>query len=216
VSRESVALLTLTFVTGIVDAVSYLALGHVLTANMTGNVVFLGFAVAGAPGLSAARCGMSLAAFVAGAIVSGRLAGAMALRRRPWLYAAAGCEAMLLGLAALLSLSEAKTYTMIAVTAFAMGFRTGTIRRLAVPDLSTTALTTTLAAVAPDSFIAGGPDRMPGRRGGAIVCMFAGAAAGALLLCAGVALPLLVGAALSLAATLYGVGRRPPRVGAAC
>jgi uncharacterized membrane protein YoaK (UPF0700 family) len=38
----------MTAVTGVVDAVSFLALGHVFTANMTGNIVFLGFALAGA------------------------------------------------------------------------------------------------------------------------------------------------------------------------
>ena len=55
-------LVTLTVVTGLVDAVSYLALGHVFVANMTGNVVFLGFALAGAPaGLSALA---ALAAFL--------------------------------------------------------------------------------------------------------------------------------------------------------
>jgi uncharacterized membrane protein YoaK (UPF0700 family) len=45
-------LVVMTVVTGIVDAVSYLALGHVFVANMTGNVVFLGFALAGAGGLA--------------------------------------------------------------------------------------------------------------------------------------------------------------------
>ena len=40
--------LELTVVKGLVDAVSHLALGHVFVANMTGNVVFLAFAVAGA------------------------------------------------------------------------------------------------------------------------------------------------------------------------
>jgi uncharacterized membrane protein YoaK (UPF0700 family) len=40
--------LILTFVTGVVDATSYLRLGHVFVANMTGNVVFLGFGLAGA------------------------------------------------------------------------------------------------------------------------------------------------------------------------
>ena len=37
-------LLGLTVVTGLIDAFSYLALGHVFVANMTGNVVFLAFA----------------------------------------------------------------------------------------------------------------------------------------------------------------------------
>jgi uncharacterized membrane protein YoaK (UPF0700 family) len=55
-------LLALTAVTGLVDAVSYLALGHTFTANMTGNVVFLGFALARVPGLSVARSGAALAA----------------------------------------------------------------------------------------------------------------------------------------------------------
>ena len=63
--------MTLTVVTGLVDAVSYLALGHVFVANMTGNVVFLGFAVAGAPGLSAPA---ALAAFLIGASAGGRIA----------------------------------------------------------------------------------------------------------------------------------------------
>jgi hypothetical protein len=42
-------LLALTVVTGLVDAVSILRLGRVFVANMTGNVVFTGFAVTGAP-----------------------------------------------------------------------------------------------------------------------------------------------------------------------
>src|SRR2546428_7579934 len=68
------ALVVLPAATGLIDAVSYLALGHVLTANMTGNVVFLGFAVAGAPGLSIPRSAVSLGAFLAGAVAGGRLA----------------------------------------------------------------------------------------------------------------------------------------------
>jgi hypothetical protein len=36
------ALLVLTFTTGLVDAVSFLGLGHVFTTNMIGNIVLLG------------------------------------------------------------------------------------------------------------------------------------------------------------------------------
>lgn len=43
-------LLALTAVTGLVDAVSILRLGRVFVANMTGNVVFTGFALTGARG----------------------------------------------------------------------------------------------------------------------------------------------------------------------
>ena len=57
------ALLGLTVVTGLVDAISFLGLGHIFTANMTGNVVFLGFAAGGAPDISAARSIAALCAF---------------------------------------------------------------------------------------------------------------------------------------------------------
>ena len=55
-------LMGLTLVTGIVDAVSYLLLGHVFVANMTGNIVFLGFAITAPQNLSIPA---SLAATVA-------------------------------------------------------------------------------------------------------------------------------------------------------
>src|ERR1022692_4666963 len=65
-------LMILTLVSGLVDAVSYLGLGRVFTANMTGNVVVLGFAAAGAPGFSAPASLTSLGAFLLGAICAGR------------------------------------------------------------------------------------------------------------------------------------------------
>ena len=67
-------LIVLTLLTGVVDGVSYVGLGHVFVANMTGNVVFVGFALAGAHGLSAAASLISLGAFVLGAIFGGRIA----------------------------------------------------------------------------------------------------------------------------------------------
>src|SRR5258706_8166498 len=63
-----------TTTTGLIDAISYLGLGHVFTANMTGNVVFLAFAVAGAPGLSLMRSLTALVAFFIGALIGGRVA----------------------------------------------------------------------------------------------------------------------------------------------
>src|ERR1700744_3367105 len=66
-------LLALTVVTGLVDAVSILALGRVFVANMTGNVVFAGFAMAGAAGFALAASLAALAGFIAGAGAGGRL-----------------------------------------------------------------------------------------------------------------------------------------------
>src|SRR6201992_1646836 len=64
-------LICLTPGTGLVDSFSYLLLGHVFVANMTGNVVFLGFALAGAPGFSIGASLTALAAFAAGALIGG-------------------------------------------------------------------------------------------------------------------------------------------------
>ena len=66
-------LLLLTATTGLIDAVSYLGLGHVFTANMTGNVVFLAFALAGASGLSVSASLLALVSFLVGALLGGRL-----------------------------------------------------------------------------------------------------------------------------------------------
>jgi len=205
------ALLTLTAVTGLVDAVSFLGLGHVFTANMTGNVVLLAFAVAGAPGLSMARSSSSLVAFLVGAALGGRLGVAMAATsRRRWLLTVAVSEALLLAIAAIVSIgleigsatSPSRLYTVIVLTALAMGLRNATVRRLAIPDLTTTVLTLTLTAVAADSSVAGGVDPRIGRRVASIALMFAGAAVGTLLLRWGLALPLVVSAIGVLAAAV--------------
>src|SRR5437867_7362062 len=71
--RLSALLLVLTITTGVIDAISVLGLGRVFTANMTGNTVFLGFALAGVPGFSPLRSVAALAAFLVGAFVGGRL-----------------------------------------------------------------------------------------------------------------------------------------------
>jgi uncharacterized membrane protein YoaK (UPF0700 family) len=207
-----IALLALTGVTGLVDAVSFLGLGHVFTANMTGNVVFLGFAVAGAPGLSIPRSSTSLVAFLVGAALGGRLGVAMAAAsRRRWLFTVAASEAALLFAAGLVAIGfdigaatpPSRLYAMIVLTAVAMGLRNATVRRLAVPDLTTTVLTLTLTGVAAESPLAGGNNPRVGRRLASVALMFAGAAAGALLLRFGLALPLAVSGTCVLAAAAY-------------
>ena len=207
-----VALLTLTFVTGIVDAVSFLGLGHVFTANMTGNVVLLGFAVAGASGLSVARSSLSLLAFLGGAVLGGRLRLTMiTTTRRRWILTAGTLEAILLLAAAVVSMGldtvgeipSRRVYAVIVLTAAAMGLRTATVRQLAVLDMTTTVLTQTLAALAAESSVAGGANPRVGRRVGAVLLMFAGAAAGMLLLRHGLALPLVVSGVCVFAASAY-------------
>src|ERR1700693_1088731 len=96
-------LLVLTMVTGLVDAVSYLSLGHVFVANMTGNVVFLGFAVADAQDFSIPASLLAIAAFLAGALAGGRLGSSAGQHRGRLLAIATYIETALLGAALIVS-----------------------------------------------------------------------------------------------------------------
>jgi uncharacterized membrane protein YoaK (UPF0700 family) len=202
----------LTVTTGLVDAVSVLGLGRVFTANMTGNVVFLGFAAAGVPGFSIARAVVSLVGFVVGAMLGGRLGAMMAgVARRRWLLTGAVVEAGLFFVAAwvavgydMVTFTPGPTlYALIVLTAVAMGLRNATVRRLAVPDLTTTVLTLTLTGLAADSTLAGGRNPRLGRCLAAVLAIFVGSAVGAVLVSwGGLALPLVVTSACILLVTL--------------
>jgi uncharacterized membrane protein YoaK (UPF0700 family) len=212
-SRPLLAALTaLTVVSGVVDAVSYLGLGHVFTANMTGNVVILGFAAAGAPGFSIAASATSIGAFLVGAVGAGRMCLHLPSRRH-WFLIAMFTEAVLAGVAAVVAEVAGTVgtgwarFTVIAVMGFAMGVRNSTIRRMAVPDVTTTVLTLTLTGLAADSTLAGGGNPHAGRRGSAVAAMLVGAFAGAALyLHQGAAVPLsVVAVGVLVTAVLFGV-----------
>ena len=179
-----VTLLVLTVVSGLVDAVSYLGLGHVFTANMTGNVVLLGFAAAGASGFSAPACLTSLGSFLIGAAAAGRIARRLGSRRQ-LLAVAMTTEAVVTGAAAVIAAAVSvpsagwPRFTIIAALAFGIGVRNSTVRRLAVPDLTTTVLTMTLTGLAADSALGGGDGAQSARRIAAVAAMLAGALAGA-------------------------------------
>jgi uncharacterized membrane protein YoaK (UPF0700 family) len=162
-------LLTLTVVTGVVDAVSILALGRVFVANMTGNVVFAAFALVGAPGFSLSASLFALAGFLAGAYGGGVLIARLGHDRG--LLLRAGCAVELAFGAAALALAaasgdpgathgtiglaggefgEAATDALAALLAIALGVQNAVARRLAVPDMTTTVLTMTLTGVGAD------------------------------------------------------------------
>jgi len=205
-------LLLLSVTTGLVDAISVLGLGKVFTANMTGNVVFLGFAAVGTPGFRVAPYCVALAAFLTGALVAGRIGKAHAGRPlRRWLMAAASIETVLLWIAAVVAIgydvtvqpSGPQMFGIIALTALAMGFRNATIRQLKVPDLTTTVLTLTLTGLAADSTAAGGANPNWGRRIASVAAIFAGAGVGAALVThGGLVPPLLLAGALILVGTI--------------
>ncbi|MEU6139016.1 YoaK family protein [Streptomyces sp. NPDC047081] len=211
--RLVAVLLGLTVVSGLIDAVSYLGLGHVFTANMTGNVVVLGFAAAGAPGFSVPHTATSLVCFLIGATAGGRSSRWLGKgSRRRWARLTIATEAVLLGVCAAVAFAAphatATVYTLIAVTAFAMGLRNATVRKLGIPDLTTTVLTMTLTGLASDSRAGGGSGHRSPRRTASVVAMAAGAWLGAWLVTDhGLAIPLLVAAAVAGVLAVVASGR---------
>ncbi|HTX32186.1 MAG TPA: YoaK family protein [Solirubrobacteraceae bacterium] len=199
------ALLVLTLTTGLIDAVSYLGLGHVFTANMTGNIVLLGFGLAGGTGLPVVAPLVSLGAFLLGAGMGGALVKRVAGHHPRMVAAALAFEVIVLAVAALVAAvadvhpGQGSANVLIALMASAMGVRNAVVRRIAVPDLTTTVLTMTLTGLAAESKPAGGNGEGSVRRISAVLAMLLGALAGALLLKTSLALPLALAAALALA-----------------
>jgi uncharacterized membrane protein YoaK (UPF0700 family) len=179
-----VILLVMTVTTGVVDAVSILSLGRVFVANMTGNIVFVGFALAGAHGFSLSASLAALAGFLLGALGYGKALSLRSRKRSVELRNAVVCEVVLIAVA--FALAEAAgnpigggtADAMAALMATALGIQNGVVRHLAVPDLTTTVLTMTLTGIAADRQA----DRsVVSRRLLAVLAMLGGAVAGALL-----------------------------------
>jgi uncharacterized membrane protein YoaK (UPF0700 family) len=181
-------LFVLTVVTGLVDAVSYLKLGHVFVANMTGNVLFLGFAVADTTQFSVVVSLVAIGSFLLGALAAGRLGFRTGEHRGRFIAFATYAQVSVVGVAFVVSLSSSDVsggiavYALVILLAFAMGLQNATARRLGVPDLTTTVLTLTFTGLAADSHFAGGTNPNIGRRLIATAAMFVGAALGAVLI----------------------------------
>ncbi|MGZ0148118.1 YoaK family protein [Kribbella sp. WER1] len=204
------AFLGLTAATGLIDAVSYLKLGHTFVANMTGNVVFLGFAVAPQSGFRLGPPVVAVLGFVLGSLLGGRAARLLEARPRRWLGIAFGVQAGLLLVCALLvglgvlRDSGGTSYLLILALAGCFGLQNATVRHVAPKDMTTTVLTLTLTGLAADSVLGNGRAAPPYRRLGSILAMLAGAAAGALLLQASTAWVIaLAGAVVAAAATIF-------------
>jgi uncharacterized membrane protein YoaK (UPF0700 family) len=95
-----VLLVSLTVVTGLVDAFGYLSPAHVFVANMTGNVVFLGFGLAGVGDIATVASLVAILAFTIGAAIGGRASVHRAPHRGHLLAAAAAAQAGVVGAAA--------------------------------------------------------------------------------------------------------------------
>jgi uncharacterized membrane protein YoaK (UPF0700 family) len=208
-------LLALTLTTGLIDAASYLGLGHVFTANMTGNIVLLGFGLAHAGGLPVLAPAISLAAFLIGANVGGRLSLNIAERHKSVFLIGIAAEVALLLAATVLAaamdvrIGSASAYAIIALVAFAMGVRNAIVRKLAVPDMTTTVLTMTLTGLAADTLGRTAKWHQFSRRAAAVAAMLVGALVGGLLEKQSLAWPLLLAAGAGGACFgIYGLSAR--------
>jgi uncharacterized membrane protein YoaK (UPF0700 family) len=166
--ERDLMLLILTWAAGNIDAIGYLGLGRVFTANMTGNTVLLGLHLGQEQGAAALRAFVALLSFgvglVLGALIVERIRGA-----GPWppavTWALALEAAMLAAFAAGMYLTASlreviEAQALIAVSAIAMGIQSAAVRRLNVPGIATTYVTGTLTT-AVTSLIAGSRTAKP-------------------------------------------------------
>jgi uncharacterized membrane protein YoaK (UPF0700 family) len=142
-------LLTLTVLVGIVDATSIL-LANVFVASMTGNVVFLGLALAGAPGFSVGRSLLPMTAFAVGAVVGSRALRFAGTHRGRALRNVLAVKTVLAAVVTGVVIAahghfDARTRDyVIILLALSMGSQLAAIRSLSVRDLPTVVLTLTI------------------------------------------------------------------------
>jgi uncharacterized membrane protein YoaK (UPF0700 family) len=181
------ALLLLTFATGLVDAISVLHLGHVFVANMTGNVIFLGFWFVPGSGVDLTAAIVAFVGFLAGTVIGGRLARHLGHQTRLWLTATLGLEivvlvtlSMMAGMGVLSYHANTKLF-LIAGLAMTFGVQNATARQFGIQELTTTVLTSTIVGIGFDSRLAGGTGQREKLRYSVIVAMCGGAIVGATL-----------------------------------
>lgn len=202
------ALLLLTFATGLVDAVSVLVLGHVFVANMTGNVIFLGFWFVPHSGVDLTAALVAFGGFLMGTVLAGRFARHLDRETRVWLTVALGVEVAILLLLAILAGAGVLDYhtnsklILIAGLALVFGGQNATARQFGVQELSTTVLTATIVGIGMDSRLAGGTGEREKLRYTVVLTMCAGAITGATLTRITVAPIIALTAAVVLAALM--------------
>ncbi|WP_264674006.1 YoaK family protein [Planctomonas psychrotolerans] len=213
-------MLALTFSTGVIDAVGYLGLDRVFTGNMTGNVVILGMALVGADDLPILGPVVALVLFMLGATISGT---ALRSLKAGWSNRTTVLLAIVAGLLAAaggsmyLMPDERPEPAALAVTGalgLAMGMQAGAARHIAVKDVTTVVVTSTLVGLAFDSRLMRGTGDLWKRRFGAVALIGAGAAVGAALLNVHIGLGMIAAAVVTVVVTAVGHFGRPHPVDA--
>ncbi|WP_329188012.1 YoaK family protein [Actinacidiphila glaucinigra] len=206
----TVLLVVLTVLSGLVDAVSILSLGHVFVANMTGNLVFVSLGLAGAPEFSVVTSLVALGGFTVGILFCraalSRLSPPVAL-----VSAAALCETALLASATVLHALDGPRRVLVVVCAVAMGLQNAMAGRVGIAGLTTTVMTRTLVGLIGDTGAAAHDRRIAVRQALSVAALVCGALAGGLLVLLvtpPAALAAATGCALAVAATATVAARR--------
>jgi uncharacterized membrane protein YoaK (UPF0700 family) len=200
-------LMALTVLAGIVDACSILRLGHVFVATMTGNLVFVGLALAGATGFAIVPCLLSIGGFIVGALIGGHACRVSRGHRGRALRNVLDVKLVLATVVAVLAITHAHLSTgirdtMVVLLAMSMGTQLAAIRFLKVPDLMTVVLTLTITGVLTERGLGPFHPAML-RRAMALVAFAIGAVGGALLvLNLGLTAALAAGLAIIIAVTI--------------
>ncbi len=148
-------ILVLAWAAGSLDAIGYLGLGHVFTANMTGNAVLLGLALGRGEGLAALRSVVALGGYALGVAIGATIVSKDRERMDwpPSVTNAVFLEGIVLAAftiawhALRVPRPEEWLYGLIALAAVAMGIQSAAVRRLEVPGIVTTYITGTLTSL---------------------------------------------------------------------
>jgi uncharacterized membrane protein YoaK (UPF0700 family) len=176
--------IVLALTSGAIDAVTFVRLGNVFSSVITGNLALLGLAVGERHGALATSSGLALAAYAAGVLAGGALAGPMEGPQPVWPRRTTLTMAAELVVLAGFSVgwlltgghpADGVRMTLLALTASAMGMQSAAVRLLG--QMSTTYLTSTLIGI----FQSLGTRRVPQdwqRSTGVLLVFVAGAALG--------------------------------------
>jgi uncharacterized membrane protein YoaK (UPF0700 family) len=180
-------LIGLTVVSGMVDAFSFLKLGHIFVANVTGDVLFIAFGLGGAHGFSIPASLVTLCVFLLGALSGGRLFTHFRAHRGRLLAVVCLIQTVLFAAAVIVasmihdSPPGSVRCTLIVILGLSMGVQNALALKLAVPGLTTSVVTRAITGISAESHLAGGEGSNTGARIASTVALFVGALAGALL-----------------------------------
>ncbi|KAF1680061.1 MULTISPECIES: YoaK family protein [Bacillus] len=146
-------LILLCLTAGIVDVIGYLSLGHVFTANMTGNIVLLGLGIGKSLEATVFHSLIALIGFISGVMISTLIVGkAENTLWPPAVTKALAVEAFILFVFSCLSFYSAfvPVYILIILLSISMGMQTMAAKKLGVAGITSIVLTGTLASLLED------------------------------------------------------------------